>query len=67
MHKYIHMHIYRAYNFCTTTTKLRHTAPVVTVLNKISRLGRFLIGLKTKWGDRVDPVQKRERMVVVLI
>lgn len=68
MHKYIHMHIYRAHNFCTTTTKLRHTAPVVTVLDKILRHGRFLIGLKIKWeGDRDDPVQKRERMDVVLI
>jgi hypothetical protein len=61
------MHIYRAHNFGTTTTKLRHTAPDVTVLDKISRHGIFLIGLKIKWGDRDDPVQKRERIDVVLI
>lgn len=47
---YIHMDIYRTHNFCTTTTKLRHTAPVVTVLDKISYHGRFLMSLKVKWG-----------------
>jgi len=66
MHKYIHMHIYRAHNF-RTTTKLRLTAPDLTVLDKISRHDISLIGLEIKWGDRDDPVQKRERIDVVLI
>jgi hypothetical protein len=59
MHKYIHMHFYRAHSFCTTTTKLRHTAPVVTVLDKISRLGRFLMGLNIKWEGGIGVILYR--------